>query len=286
MKIFKLNVSDTQYFELTKDNFEKETNLQSPWYNHDGKKERHFAVCPACNNSTQIVYLYNQDKPLHAKHCLDVAVGNQNNQALQYCPHYSKKPSLQPESRRTVEDDVALEIKELLIENFDRVIYFIKKTVGIRLPFGRNKLKGILEVYDNTRGWMYSGANLINIPWIFLYQCRSLSLTGMCINKLEIRDALLNYNNKLSFDDFNRVNYPKGSSEFIELKLCFIQHKQSIQDHELHESITLKITDHKNHVIYTESISFDHDHFVNVINSDNEEYRKLNEVQLAREVLN
>lgn len=284
MNIFKLRVTDTEHYPLTKEDFELETNLQPPWYNHDGEKERHFAVCPACNNSTQIIHLYDDKGTLHAKHFLGVDVGEQNKETLQYCPHYSNKPSLGIDNVRGEEDEIAMEIKRLLIVNFDRILYFIQKTIGVRPPYGVNKVQRLLETYNNSRGWMYVGANLINIPWIFLYQCRSQSITGMVFQKTEIKDALIKYNGNITFNDYNNIVYPKG--EFLDINICFLNHKQTIKEHELIETIVLKITGNNNHPIYNETITFDHEHFVNLINSTNEKYRDPNLIELARSTLN
>lgn len=284
MKIFKLRVSDNQCFELTKEIFETETNLQAPWYNQSSGKEKHYAVCPACNNSTQIVYLYNPSKTPYAKHFLGVSVGEQNIGTLKYCPYYSNKPSLKPENKRNKEDEISIEIKRLLIENFDRVIYFINKTIGIRLPYNTDKLIQILEIYKSSRGWMYVGANLINIPWIFLYQCRSQSLAGMVINKAEIKEAIIQYDKDITFNNYNQLIYPEG--RFSNINLCFIAHKQSIENDELNETILLKITGDNDIEIYKEIIEFDHSYFINLINSTNNDYRKNELIQLAKDVLN
>lgn len=284
MKIFKLRTSDPEHYSLTKSNFELKTNLKAPWYNHDNEKERHFAVCPACNNSTQIIFLYDQTQTLHAKHFLGVAVGEQNKETLKYCPHYSNKPSLNIENKRGDEDAVSLEIKRLLVENFDRVVYLIEKTIGIRLPRYTDKIKRMLETYCNSRGWMYVGANLINIPWIFLYQCRSQNLAGISIRKPEIKEALIQYNKGLTFNDFDQIIYPKG--QFLDLNICFLNHKQTTENHELIETITLKITGNNNSPIYTDKINFDHGYFVNLINSTNDEFRDLKLIEVAKKILN
>lgn len=283
MKIFKLKVSDTHYFELTKDNFETETNLKEPWYNHDAERERHFAVCPACNNSTQVISL-DEKNGIYAKHNLTITVGEQNSNTLKYCPFYSNRPSLKIDSQRNTDDPISCEIKNRLIDNFDRVIYFINVSIGIKLPQNPRKLTGILETYKNSRGWMYTGANLTNIPLVFLYQSRAQDLTGFNITNIGLRNAILNYNNKITFNDYNQLDY-KNTDKYISLKISFLKHKQELDNHELTERITLRVTNENNKIIYTEDVTFDDDHFINLINSTNEKYRNYNQVQLARDIL-
>ncbi|RJX68634.1 hypothetical protein DZ860_16695 [Vibrio sinensis] len=282
MKIYKLRVTDAGYSDLTRDSFEEQTNLMPPWFDHQADKERHFAVCPACNNSTQIMNLYHESEPLYAKHNLSVTVGLQNEIALSYCPYYTKRPRLTLEARRVREDETSIQIMQCLIENFDKVAFLIKETIG--LLYSKGQLQKMLDVYHNSRGWLYSGANLLNVPWIFLYQARSQNVAGMRIYKEEIRAAMLRYNDRLTFNEYNNVIFPKG--EFIELNISFIHHKQTIVNERLTETLELNITGRKNVLVYSELITFHHERFSGLVNSKNEQFRQYDLVEMARSMLN
>jgi len=282
MKIFKLRVDDTDYFELSKEEFETQTNMMAPWFNHHAERERHFAVCPACNNSIQVINLYDEVQALYAKHNLGSSVGHQNRMTLQYCPHYSQRPALTAESRRAEEDDVSLEIKECLIEHFDRVVYLIKQTLGLRYPDWR--LQDMLNNYLNTRGWLYSGANLINIPWVFLYQSRAQNMAGIGILNENIREAITAFDDRITFNDYYNLQFPDG--KYVMINVSFIHHSQTIIDEELIETIEMKVIGNDNYVIYSELIQFDLSWFTALMNSTNHQYRKPHQIELARRILN
>lgn len=281
MNIFKLRTTDTEFFTLTKERFEQQTQLKEPWYNHQAERERHFAVCPACNNSTQIIQLYGEAQSLHAKHNLNVSVGYQDREILQYCPYYSGRTALTIDSRRQQEDTVSTEIKHILIASFDRVVYFIKKTIGIRLS--SRAQKNMLENYKNSRGWLYSGANLMNIPWIFLYQGRARTLAGLGIINDEIRRALIEWNNNISFDQYNQIVFPAG--EYLDLNVSFFDHRQTISGDTLDESLQMIITGNGGEIIHTEDIPFDHEYFNRLRQSQNEQYRQPQLIALAASIL-
>lgn len=281
MNIFKLRTTDTEFFTLSKNVFEHKTSLKEPWYDHQTDQERHFAVCPACNNSTQIIQLYSDIQPPHARHNLNVSVGHQNRQTLQYCPYYSGKPALTESSRRPHEDLVSSEIKRSLIDNFDRVIYFIKKTIGIRLS--PNGQKDMLKNYKNSRGWLYTGANLMNIPWIFLYQGRARALAGQGIIKEEIQEALIAWNKNITFDKYSQIVFP--AEEYLDINVSFLDHRQNMAGEVLDESIAMTITGNHGAVIHSERIAFDHDHFIRLSKSQNDQYRSPEQIALAAAIL-
>ncbi len=282
MKIFKLKVSDTDYFDLSREEFEKQTRMMSPWFNHGTERERHFAVCPACNNTIQILHLYDETQTLHAKHNLGLPVGLQDRTILSHCPLYSKKKQhLSIDSRRTAEDAVSIAIKERLIENFDRVVYFIKQSMGLRIPDWT--LQKMLDNYLNTRGWLYSGASLINIPWIFLYQSRAQDMRTMGVLNESIQEAIKSYDNRITFNQYNNPQCPSG--EGMELNLSFLHHKSSLVDHELTETITMNVIGNHQCVIYSEVITFDVERFSALIQSENEQYRNSRQIDFARQIL-
>jgi len=68
-------------------------------------------------------------------------------------------------ARKAVLDPVPRKILETLIDQFDHVVYLLQKETGIQ--FSPELLKQMLETYRSARGYLYYGATLQNVPWIF-----------------------------------------------------------------------------------------------------------------------
>lgn len=59
MNVYKLSVQTQGYFLIEKNDYEQRTARRPPWYKmSDDGEPRYFAICPACNNPTQIIGLY------------------------------------------------------------------------------------------------------------------------------------------------------------------------------------------------------------------------------------
>lgn len=99
MNIYKLDVTERNWWSLDKDDYEQRTARRPPWYKvSDEGKPLYFAVCPACNNPIQIIGLYKLPPNItapYAKHYIKPVprVGIYDRDAYNWCPYseHSKK---------------------------------------------------------------------------------------------------------------------------------------------------------------------------------------------------
>lgn len=236
MKIFKLHTGNEEARNLTRDNY-KEAMLELPREERGDYSEptvngrRYFAVCPACDNPTQIIGLYTKSdnvKLPYAKHYnRDLKIAKHNEQAYQFCPFASHSYAVDKKSRKKNFGDFEKNIYVLLRENFDLAVYIAKKASGIY--FTRNQVKRMASEYYMAEGYMYYHATNYNIPWMllcFMDTSRNLSCNNLIINKdSELYDFLKTQEN-VSFEDLDEKK-TKVKVSTGELSIGFPKHQIS-----------------------------------------------------------
>ncbi len=291
MKIFKTRIEDTRYFPVTPENFEEKTGKQHPWYqvNTIGE-ENYFAVCPACDNPTQIIGLYKLPAP-YARHGNKTIekLASFDKEALENCPLYLPRANPQKEDRKSSIDGVPLKILSTVINEFDRIVYILKKVTGIN--FSENLLRKMLATYKAAEGYLYIGASQLNTPWIFAYMSHAQPLYMQYIKNsalLEAIDQALS-NAVITGDGQITAKEENGKRAFLDLNVAFIQHKSCFSNNTLSEKMTMIITTTEGKsivpkTIYKEDIIFDHDFYQKILHKkDFVKNERLN--ALARDIL-
>ena len=180
MNVFKLRLTDKEFHYLNKESFETLTNKSKPWYQKDVNGESHFAICPSCINTTQIIGLksFDDDKPLYARHYLKTSIsdlGIFDKDAYETCPRANAN-KISKNSKRSLKSTLGEKIKNTLIEEFDRVIYLLNKQSPITLS--KKAITEMLSYYRQEKGWLYKGCTLDNIPWTFAYMTMAVNVFG------------------------------------------------------------------------------------------------------------
>ncbi len=298
MNVYKTRPEEILYKIISRENFEEDTLRKYPWYQtNDRGKEVHFAVCPACDNPIQIIGLYrlprNLERP-YGKHLWRSIpqLAEDNPEARENCPYFKPRQHRKTD-RRTSIKGTPLKILRLLIIQFDRVCYLLGKHTGI--VFSRNLLRKMLQTYRSEEGYLYTGATLMNVPWIFAYMADSQSLFGQRVGgNHELVEAIRRHVPAADIDGDGRVvprAFPDGEKRYFSLNVCFIHHRQrrNGMDGALVETMKMIVSteaDGKVREIHRETLTFDHQHFRNLINlPDGKGRRRLELVELAREVL-
>lgn len=277
---YKLSTKSHVFNKINRENFERDTQKRYPWWQeNDQGRTVHFAVCPHCNNPIQIVGLIqlgrdnvNSPRPYGKHYNRSVAqLAPLKVETRDYCPYYSKRRlAKSANDRKERMDDTSREIIQIMINEFDRIVYFVRRITGI--VFKRNLLESMLKEYRNNKGYLYFDATLTNIPLIFLSQASSLNLYRQPVKNLQLRKALLHKVSNASLDT-NECFVPSDrNGEFLEVHFCFQKPLSYVckETYKLQENIVLSVTGRTpTDRIYQETIEFDHAHFNNILYQEN-----------------
>lgn len=298
MDEYKLYVDDTSGKLIDKDQFEADTLRREPWYQSgSGEKLSQFAVCPACDNPIQLVGLYqlpeNVKNP-YGKHTMSGIrnIAPLDTEARDNCPYFKPRQH-QKSDRKARFDGVPRKIIKLLIEQFDRVVYILEKQTQVVLSL--NALRGMLERYKGEAGFLYTGATLRNVPWIFAYMTDATPLFAQKVKgNTELTDAIGVHVPEAEVDAYGRLNTkgkPGIKGAFIDIKMSFIRHRIA-KDNEavgLLETMELVVSlGRKGGLvdIHNQVITFDPDWFEHLVQLPVDHVnRRMDRVALAREVL-
>ncbi len=293
MKIFKLDVHSTQCYEITTDNLEIHTQRNPPWLYLSNGHETWFAVCPGCNNPIQIIGLFSKQVNPYGRHLIPQNItfhinGYANKYNMELCPYYSGRVTNPNPRPRPPEDPLSKAILSILVEQFDRIIYFIEQMIGFKISI--KLATEMLQSYKISQGWCSRNATLENMPLILLNMSPGRTILGrkfISDNVVDkIKSALKPHNICVEFNDKNQIM--NSTSKYIGLNYCFILHKQELIKHVLTESIVFSISNvtNKNPAeVYSQTILFDNVYFRNLINSLSNEYRNTALIELAKSIL-
>ncbi|NKD87666.1 hypothetical protein HEQ72_05010 [Haematospirillum sp. 15-248] len=287
MRVYKLTSKSHVVKEIEKTNFEYDTDKKYPHYQQaaDGLW-RQYAVCPACDNPIQIIGLYkplsNTDRP-YGKHTGKRIDGfpDFGPEAHQWCPYVSARSSGGKTKRKSI-DGLPLKILRILADNFDRVLYILEKDTGVRIS--DNLAKSMLETYMGEEGYLYTGANLRNVPWIFAYMADAQSLFGQkIVSNDELKGAITSKIENARIDESGRITRGQG---YYSIDLAFIDHAYHLEDHEIVESVVMHVVDGNGGVVYETVLDIDPARFASLINTPPQFARRnMSQVAMAQAVI-
>lgn len=259
MYIFKLRPEDTTYYDINVNTFETKTEKKFPYYRLREKTDdvSQFAVCPACNNPIQIIGLYiklaHTNSPYGRHYSTSIPqLVEYHQENYDFCPLRKDRKPYSYEARKSELDQSAINIVHILVNHFDKVIYFIRKHIGIFISDAL--AKSMLRYYFTSKGYLYPGATLLNVPLMFAYFSGTYHLNGRIIFSGTLKKQLLD-KKLVTFDG-------KKLSTFNDISFCFRNHLAELEDgHNLTEkltfSIALKEKDGSIKNIYSQLIEFD-----------------------------
>lgn len=296
MNIYKLDVTERNWWSLDKDDYEQRTARRPPWYKvSDEGKPLYFAVCPACNNPIQITGLYKLPSNItapYAKHYSKPVprVGIYDRDAYNWCPYseHSKKNSGTKNKRS--EGLLSRQILELLILHFDKIIWMLSNVTGISI---NEKLAvEMLHQYRKEEGWLYSHATLMNVPWIFAYMTDHQDILFKKIKDPVLHQSITSKSDGKIHTKENGVIIKNPSCKnYLDIGIYYTNHSISLSGHELTEKMDMVINI-KDSVsppgeIFRKTIIFDFEYFNKIINFPDWKRSPWHETLLnhAREIL-
>ena len=266
MNTYKLRTEDKGFKLIVSASYALETQKGDPWYQlgEDGKM-RHYAVCPACDNPIQLIniegHARNTEKP-YGKHvpASIPRLAPYVQEAYDGCPLATKNHTRpQKSERKSGMNPLSVKIIETLRHEFDRVAVILQEATGIKVTVGL--AEKMFENYLAERGYLYSRASLVNIPWIFAYMADAQSLVGRVIFDEELRQAILANVPEATFDKQKLV---KKGKAFLSVNMCFLDHEITPKGNAIVESMTLSVakdTSRHPQAFFTKKIHFNYERF-------------------------
>ncbi|WP_421212091.1 hypothetical protein [Aeromonas enteropelogenes] len=285
MDVFKLSSDDLREFSITRENVELHTQRKSPWFIQEDGEIRHFAVCPACDNTIQLIRLYDDQHSPYGKHYLTKrrpGLGRYSPEEYDSCPYADKNRNQRPDREaRRQESELTNKIKSTLIEQFDRVIYLLEKQLSMRISKGL--ATEMLRDFIAARGWQYGAATTQNIPWIFAYFMLSKTMFGREWGAPALQQAISNHYPNAVWDN----NVLKSREGYLSPRFCFLYHHRRVVDHHLKETMTFSVSTDQQQVIFEQQIPIEGSQFAYLLAiPEGKCHRQWHWVELAREVFN
>ncbi|WP_414041273.1 hypothetical protein ACJU26_04120 [Acidithiobacillus sp. M4-SHS-6] len=292
MDVYKLRPEDAGSRRIEREDFEAQTLRDKPWYQKNGQGEDvQYAVCPACDNPIQIIGLYRLLERIHqpfGRHTGAAIRGlaELDPEERDNCPYFKPRPR-EKRARRKGLNPVSRKILGTLIEQFDRVVYLLRKQTGIN--FSQKLLRKMLETYRAERGYLYTGATLLNIPWVFAYMSDSQPIVGQYLRKdadADLMRAIRDMVPGVHISDGGQIG--RKTKNFLSLAVCFIHHRESKdrEDGRLVESMKMVVSMDADHWVHQKVIPFDHQEFQRLTHIPDEKARRqMDLVEMAKEVL-
>lgn len=267
MHVYKLQAQTFGEKEIERTEFERDTRKLEPWYQVTGDKQREYAMCPACDNPVRLVGLYEElphtDRP-YGRHTGKPVTGFDyfNAENFEWCPYIRKNQSKGSSRKRGLEG-ISLKILGIVLTQFDRVIYIIRKETGIWIS--PKVALTMLENWIEAEGYRFHDATLRNIPWMFAYRSKGLSIFGQKISKGQddLRQAIADRIAHARFDEKGRI---ARGGQFYEVTWCFVDYRRKTENDDLIEMVEFEVCDGNREVAFAKTIVFDPGYFFNLIN--------------------
>lgn len=252
MNVFKTKAGKNESIELTKENFIKYTKKIEPYFQGVGKDEKHYAVCPLCDNPITIVGLYKNEKgqKLHGRHFKDInglcaEIATYDEAAYENCPYAN--PNSKSEVIRPKDNETGRALYDLMRKHFDKVVYILEKTLKLKISLAY--AEKLLSFYAANEGWRFYEATYDNLPFFLMY-----GRGAEPIYKKRILEGSEIYNTLKEDDNVNLVKEivnetPTGyyivenkENQFLDYTYILSEHKYVLEDDELTEYFTFDIS--------------------------------------------
>jgi hypothetical protein len=290
---FKIEAGQRPAYAITKDNVEELLGRRAPWFRQGKYREddRHFGVCPYCDNPIQLKGLYirreNSPRP-YGSHSGNAVDGFHFNALdLEFCP-YKLTTHAHGKAQRRPMGPAAEKLIAMAVSEFDRIVLILRDDFGFR--FSDRFAGQMLDQWFDSRAYLYTGSHLRNLPWMVAYFAPAMSLFGQRIgDNAELTACIREKVPQAAVSEAGRLE--KGTSWFV-LNLQCLHHKAAVSDDDgtLMESLTLRVQDFTTTneaanapTIYTKTIIFNPERFEALIHTPQAgTWRNENLLSLAR----
>ncbi|MBR5087933.1 MAG: hypothetical protein IK093_00745 [Ruminiclostridium sp.] len=285
MKYFKTEASRaSKRHIITAESFERVTERKFPFEQSNSKgKFSQYGICPSCLNPIQLIGISHEVKvSSHGKHTGKTIEGfpEWKQMKYKYCPYAKNGAYVAPDNDTllpTIDKDV-IALYDMLLHEFDRVVYVIEKDFDFR--GSKNFWKKALQRYIENKVYCYPWLTESNLPYIFAL--RGIHQINCIRQKFRIDSdpyKALSLLPDIIWEESEKPDYYYLSNKpgkYINLIFRLTNHKQkAIDGNALIESLEYCIDD-KNTMktIFKKKIEFDETFFTNLIQNKSSTYRR------------
>lgn len=268
---FKVTPGHTQVHKINKENVEEFLGRREPWFKPGQQRgdDRHFAVCPYCDNAIQLKGLYKETVEgarRYGSHIGTPVDGFPFDPIdLEFCP-YKIKSSARDYTSRRKPGPASRELIDLAVSEFDRVVLILRD--DFEIPFSDAFALKMLDQWFDSEGFLYTGAHLRNLPWMIAYFGPVQSLFGQYVGRnAELAEAI---RKKVPAAVLTSAGQLAKGKEWFKLDLQCMHHRVAIdtEDGSLMETLKLRVKDFsqtneptKAPMVYQKEIVFNPDRF-------------------------
>lgn len=186
MDVFKTEQGSNNFIDINEENFADATGKTHPFcQKNTAGKESYFAICPLCENPIQIIGLYKQEKDSirpYGRHCgrsiTDLPPYNRD--AYLSCP-WADPNANYGNKKREPDNPTGQALYELMKEQFDRIIYILQQSTGIKIS--RAYAEELLRFWVANECWRNYDSTFANLPFMLLYPAPSKTLVNRYVSK-------------------------------------------------------------------------------------------------------
>ncbi|WP_299846339.1 hypothetical protein [uncultured Paracoccus sp.] len=291
---FKLRTEDRVSYDISKDQVEARIARNRPWFvaGTERRDDRHYAVCPWCDNPIQLKALYRRDtiKRPHGSHTgkPQAGVGRFDLSRQLNCPYrLTRQPGAKDDRRPRSEDDRAL--IAFVRDEFDRIVLTLRRDLGV--SFSNDAARRMLQSWFENSGFLYRHINFRNLPWMIVYLAVPLNLYRQKGFAEEIKASI---QQKVSSAEFDQAGRLQSTAPWLALTLQPLHHRiRRDPDDRIEESMKLWIKDYSRTndpsrapLIHQAVVTFDHDRFERLVATPPDRARRDDDLlEIARQIL-
>ena len=295
MKYFKTEASRlAERYVIDPEMFEEVTERKFPFEQPNSRgKFSQFGVCPSCLNPIQLIGISHEVKVApHGKHTGKTIKGlpQWDQKKYIYCPYAKHGEYVNPDDTSllpTIDKNV-VELYDLLLNEFDRVVYVIEKDFGFR---GSERFweKALNRYYEN-KVYCYPWLTEANLPYIFaLRGMHQINCFGQRFRTGSEPYKALSLHPDILWQPSNTPDFcflSNKQGKFSNLMFRLTNHRQKATEGcVLRESLQYCIDDKATgETVFQKTLEFDETFFTNLIRKPSGTYRKKNLLEIANQM--
>lgn len=291
---FKAKAGPSPIYEITLENVEGVLGRRQPWLQKGQNRgeERLYAVCPYCDTPIHLKAVYKRTdaspRP-YGRHTGTAIEGFPFDAVdLECCPYRRESAAPDRNARRRKMGPVPDLLIQMAITEFDRIVLILRDDFGFSFS---NAFAGkMLGQWFDAKAYLYTAANLRNLPWMIAYFSPSQNLFGQPVGQnAALASAIRKTMPQAGLSKDGKL---EQGSAWYELSLQCLHHRLKIKDQAQLESLKLRVQDFTKTnnppeapMVYEQQIIFDPERFESLLGTPLERAKRNEKLlDLARSI--